>query len=136
MGFETVEEIGARYGRLTVVERAQKRANEGSALWRCRCDCGKETITRGWMLRAGKAKSCGCIRRENFRYIQLAPGVAALNRALSQTKRNAKTRGLDWQLTDADALSLMKSNCFYCDVPPDNFVKHHRSTGGAAYNGI
>lgn len=52
-------EIGNRYGRLTVIERAD---NIGPyAAWKCSCDCGGETIVRGQALRSGTTKSCGCI---------------------------------------------------------------------------
>lgn len=143
MGFETLDESGKRYGRLVVIERAPKRVHqkpvanrEGAALWRCICDCGRETATRGWMLRAGKAKSCGCIRRENFKPFTLPPGVAALNRSLSNIKRNAKTRSYEWLLSDQQAFALMTSDCFYCDVPPGQIIHHARSTGNAPYNGI
>lgn len=55
--------LGNRYGRLTVIERAGSDAQR-CALWRCRCDCGNEIITRGSSLRAGVTKSCGCFNKE------------------------------------------------------------------------
>lgn len=53
---------GFRSGRLTVVERAE--SINGKATWRCKCDCGKEIVTRGYSLRNGDAKSCGCWHEE------------------------------------------------------------------------
>ena len=53
---------GQRFGRLVVVERV---ANRGTlAMWRCICDCGKETTVYATNLRRGFTKSCGCYRRE------------------------------------------------------------------------
>jgi hypothetical protein len=55
-------EIGNKYGRLTVVERAP---NQGTrAQWLCRCDCGVEKIVGGKQLRRGTTTSCGCYRKE------------------------------------------------------------------------
>lgn len=48
-----------RFGRLTVLE-CVGRDNNGNALWRCKCDCGKENIVDGCRLRKGNTKSCGC----------------------------------------------------------------------------
>lgn len=59
-------EIGKRYGRLVVIERAPN-TKAGDAMWKCKCDCGNETITRGRNLRTGRTKSCGCLHDEKAR---------------------------------------------------------------------
>lgn len=53
-----------RFGKLLVIERAPNRGS--SAMWVCRCDCGKETLVSGVALRrASKAtRSCGCLISE------------------------------------------------------------------------
>ena len=49
---------GNRYGYLTVLGPA---ANVGGrTAWRCRCDCGNETVAKAHHLRSGHTKSCGC----------------------------------------------------------------------------
>jgi hypothetical protein len=58
-----IDETGMQYGRLIVLCR------EGSnyrheATWRCRCECGKEVVVAGWLLRNGDTQSCGCLQRE------------------------------------------------------------------------
>lgn len=50
---------GRTFGRLTVVERAG--SQDGRALWLCRCECGKTTITSTNRLNSGNTKSCGCL---------------------------------------------------------------------------
>jgi hypothetical protein len=45
------------FGRLTVVERVGARPVK----WRCKCECGGETITLGRSLREGHTRSCGCL---------------------------------------------------------------------------
>ena len=55
-------EIGNRYGRLTVLERAP---NQGTRVqWLCRCDCGTEKVIGGKQLRRATTTSCGCLRKE------------------------------------------------------------------------
>ncbi len=57
--------IGTTFGYLTVQEfiRADEFRNK---YFRCSCKCGKETLSRKGDLRAGSAKSCGCLRIEKL----------------------------------------------------------------------
>lgn len=52
---------GERFGRLVCIEATNQRDSGGSAMWRCRCDCGKECIASAKQLRSGYKKSCGCL---------------------------------------------------------------------------
>lgn len=54
------EYIGSRFGQLTVIAYAGKRA--GMHRWKCRCDCGNETVVGQTLLQSGKTKSCGCLQ--------------------------------------------------------------------------
>ncbi len=56
---------GNRFGRLVVLSCAGRDKNNNS-LWDCKCDCGKRTTTRGFMLRSGRAKSCGCYHTDDL----------------------------------------------------------------------
>lgn len=58
-------EVGNKYGKLTVLERSTEKDNHGFAKWICRCDCGKIVTVRGNNLRTGQALSCGCSRAES-----------------------------------------------------------------------
>lgn len=55
------DETGNRYGRLTVLELAEKSRR---VIWKCLCDCGKETEVDAGNLRSGSTKSCGCMRKK------------------------------------------------------------------------
>lgn len=57
---------GQRFGKLIAVERVAsfRDAKRLYTRWKCRCDCGKERVTRLNSLRTGRAKSCGCARKE------------------------------------------------------------------------
>ena len=61
-----VDITGKRFGRLEVLGYAGNNKH-GSALWRCKCDCGKETVVIGAMLRNGNTKSCGCMGLEKLK---------------------------------------------------------------------
>ena len=49
---------------LTVTGYAGK--EDGQHLWRCKCDCGKETVVRQTNLQSGKTKSCGCLQEKQL----------------------------------------------------------------------
>jgi len=54
--------IGEKYGRLTVSKKSFSR--NGKLYWLCQCDCGNEVHIQAYLLRKGKTKSCGCLRKE------------------------------------------------------------------------
>ena len=53
-----IDLTGQRFGKLVVISR-ESRYNRNTT-WRCRCDCGKETVVRGDVLKRGTTQSCGC----------------------------------------------------------------------------
>lgn len=57
-------EIGKKYCKLTVIERAENYKN-GSVQWYCLCDCGNpnKIKVRASSLRDGHTKSCGCLKK-------------------------------------------------------------------------
>jgi hypothetical protein len=57
-----LEELtGTRFDRLVVVGREPNRVR---ASWRCRCDCGGETVATAVNLKSKHTRSCGCLMRE------------------------------------------------------------------------
>lgn len=54
---------GQRFGRLVALERVSG-ARPDKTYWRCKCDCGRETVTGASSLMKGTTKSCSCIRTE------------------------------------------------------------------------
>lgn len=52
---------GMRFGRLTAVSSFKVTAK---TTWVCECDCGKSTTVTCGDLRAGKTKSCGCLKED------------------------------------------------------------------------
>ena len=57
---------GQRFGRLTVIERAENYYTSGGnskVMWQCHCDCGNDPKVSAGDLRKG-TKSCGCYSAE------------------------------------------------------------------------
>lgn len=57
---------GQRFGRLVAIEPTAKRCG-GSVVWRCRCDCGNESLVSANALKEGNTRSCGCLKKEHIR---------------------------------------------------------------------
>jgi len=57
----TIDEVGNRYGMLTVLAPAPSLGR--GARWLCQCDCGNTITVEGGRLRQGSNRSCGCMRK-------------------------------------------------------------------------
>lgn len=67
-----IDLTGKRFGRLTVIGRAD---NKGKiSVWKCRCDCGTEKDIMSSHLRYGRIVSCGCQSRERIAKLNLTHG--------------------------------------------------------------
>lgn len=53
---------GEKFVFLTAIEPTDRSDGHGHKYWRCRCDCGKETVVNSHDLRRYKTKSCGHLR--------------------------------------------------------------------------
>lgn len=59
--------IGKRFGKLTIIERAETHvtpSGQRKVIWRCKCDCGNETMVQSQDLKSGHTKSCGCLPKK------------------------------------------------------------------------
>ena len=57
---------GQKFGKLTVIERAENKGRK--AAWKCRCECGNICVVAASQLKrkgAKATKSCGCLQKEN-----------------------------------------------------------------------
>ena len=61
-----INEIGNKYGKLTVIEEAPKTEKQNEINWICLCECGNIISVRGTSLRQGKTKTCGKCHQANF----------------------------------------------------------------------
>ena len=61
------DRTGLRYGRLLVLERSFPNNKFNHVMWKCQCDCGDVTGTRGNNRENGSTKSGGCLSTETRR---------------------------------------------------------------------
>ena len=52
---------GKRFGHLVCLAPTEERCGDGSTVWLCRCDCGKECKVASTHLTKGYKRSCGCL---------------------------------------------------------------------------
>ena len=59
---------GRKFGRLTVIERAEDyvepKSKKRHPQWLCLCTCGNRKIILGSNLKRGLTNSCGCIKKK------------------------------------------------------------------------
>lgn len=65
---------GDKFNRLTVLSFSG-RNRKSMLIWKCKCDCGNETLALGSHLITGRKKSCGCLGREATRARSLTHGM-------------------------------------------------------------
>lgn len=98
-----IDLTGQKYGRLLVLERAEDHITKSGTRitrWKCKCDCGSETIVSHANLRSGTTTSCGCLHKEI---------VGALNRSHGLSNKCGRLYPL-WK--------SIKYRC-YCESSPD-----------------
>ncbi len=110
----TIDLTGRRFGRLVALQFVG-RVNDRT-LWRCKCDCGKETITGYSNLYSGITRSCGCLGDESRRDTRFK-------------KRRSVSREFEFQGNlDKHPLRLIwKSMLMRCNNP---HVKNFNNYGG------
>ena len=55
---------GDVFGKLTVIEYVgvKRYRDKAHRMWRCKCECGRETVVIQHNLVSGNTQSCGCMR--------------------------------------------------------------------------
>lgn len=64
---------GEKFGRLTAIDSVRD-PDSNTIVWRCLCECGKETFASVRYLRNGNTRSCGCLRDENISNVNRSHG--------------------------------------------------------------
>lgn len=92
-GYHFIDLAGKRFGRLTVIA-FHGIAKDRQAQWRCRCECGRETIVAGGHLRSGHTKSCVCLSVELTRARHVTHGQRGKGKTTTEyiAYTSAKTR--------------------------------------------
>lgn len=129
---------GLKFGKLLVINHLEGK------LWNTICDCGKSKIANADRLRAKQLKSCGCLVSENARALwkkqaiknRKELGYAASKKTYSNRKRDAKSRGIYFDITFEQFLKISSKNCYYCNIPPLQMCKYENTYGDYYYNGM
>ena len=127
---------GLRFGKLVVLRCMGSRqiGKRRCKIWLCQCDCGKSTEVRTAHLTAKKngIKSCGCLGIAQ----SLPEGESSFNQILERYGRQARSRGIKFELTKEKFRNLITSDCFYCDSPPTSIQHNKTANGSFTYSGV
>lgn len=103
--------IGKRFDRLIVVSYNRKekgRCGNTISWWNCVCDCGNEKIVRGYALKRGQVRSCGCLRDEiNIRREKQNKYVEVDDYIIGYTSKN------EVFYFDSCDLDILKNYCWH-----------------------
>lgn len=114
---------GQRFGRLVALERVGRTlAPNGTrqSMWRCRCDCGNETVVKYISLTTGNTRSCGCMEEENRH--------ANMQKALEQ-RRKSVSMDFVGNLDVHPLYKTWKSMLMRCSNPNVDGYKHYGGRG-------
>lgn len=107
MGRPAIDHTGERHGMYTVIERDYS-APSGSgqnAMWRCRCDCGREFTRSSAELR--KLKSCGCLLR-TMHQTHGGTGTRLYNVWISMLRRCKNPKDKTWSCYGGRGITVCK----------------------------
>ena len=92
-----------KYGKLTVLEKTNKRQDGGSIVWKCKCDCGNIVEISSKRLQAGINVSCGCYQKERQKYSmnklhdgQFIDNTNLISRQKANSNSKSGVRGVHW----------------------------------------
>lgn len=103
MPFVRLDLKGKRFDKLVVIEPYEYRP--GGWMWKCKCDCGNETIAYGSKLLHKKKKSCGCGVCGKNNYAWNGYGEM-LGTVWHRVFTHAKSRKLKVEITNKDVWEL------------------------------
>lgn len=115
---------GQRFGKLTVLEKTEKRASNRSIIWKCKCDCGNICEVSRDSLRKG-TKSCGCLQKEKASESGKAFGYDLTN------QRFGRLVPLKLLENKSERIWLCQCDCGkQCEVSARNLLRGHTSSCG------
>jgi 5-methylcytosine-specific restriction endonuclease McrA len=101
-------------------------------MWLCECDCGNRKEVPATYITRGRRVSCGCVYQKK----STVSKDKNLKTVLREYKSGGPRRGYKWELSDKQALQLLKGNCFYCGNPPNNTRDTCKEADKFTFNGI
>lgn len=105
--------IGARFGRLAVVDFIGYDKSGRNRLYLCRCDCGGSSTPTSTNLINGNSTSCMKCKQRN----KVNP-KSAIVRSYGMYRRAAEARSLAFRISFEEFEFLIGRNCHYCGISP------------------
>lgn len=118
MSKRNADYVGRKYGRLTVIDRAEDYISPKGwhdSRWVCQCECGNTIEVRGLLLRNGHTTSCGCYQSES---------VSKYNKE-TKTKYNKYDLSNEYGIGYTDNYDAFGRNYFYFDLEDYDKIKDH-----------
>lgn len=124
---ECKAKIGDRFGKLVVAARTKDKNK--TVTWLCRCDCGNTMTAETNTLTSGHSTSCGCGRLE-----AISTGYKHITGTwYGQAKRNAKSRGREFNLTHKFLNELLEKQNHKCAISGLDIKISKRRSGKLYY---
>ena len=135
---------GRRIGRLTVLEPVARTDSRGSALWLCRCDCGRELELSYNNIMYTNQVSCGCQRREHeLRLNSYLTHVAGTSVEMLRSKKvptdnTSGHKGVYWIRGKWVAKIVFRKKAFYLGTYDDiaEAVQARREAEAALFDAV
>ena len=120
---KSVDISNKKFGRLTAVSATSLRSHNGSCIWYCICDCGKNKNVSQDDLKKANVRSCGCLHHEVARL--KGEKSHAWNPNLTDQDRVSERNILKWR----DVKSFVKKRdsftCLICGEHSGFLHAHH-----------
>lgn len=122
--------VGKKYGRLTVTSYDYE-----TKKYLATCDCGVTKGYRGYSLKSGITKSCGCLNKEARPHRHKPEHLSAKKEIYKNYKHAAKRRGYSFDLDLESFVSFIEKECKYCGSLGSNIspLKAHKDY---KFNGV
>lgn len=135
---EPINIVGNRYGRLVVLRESTEHEHSRYTYWVCKCDCGKESTTRGTNLKDGHAKSCGCLNTEKIRNNKRRwTGCGDIGGThIARIKGVARKRGMEYNISKEYLWRLFleqDKRCAITNIPLTQMEYIGQKNGYSAY---
>lgn len=127
---------GKRFYSLVGIRRTEGEQKFKSSMWVWKCDCGDEVSYFSRDVMMGRRKACEKCEPINRKTTYIGDGVAAYNSVYRRYKKEARSRGYEFELDSEDVAYITKQNCHYCGKPPSTKTGTKNATGFYLYNGI
>lgn len=117
-----VDRTGQRYGSLVALSYQFVPLRHGAKpkwYWRCKCDCGNETLACANSLQLHTKLHCQlCSRKLSAEAKRLPNQGSDWKRMYRYTRRNGQIRNYQFNLPYQEFVELSKQPCYYCGQQP------------------